>query len=185
MAFSVQASPVYFDLAGGSGGSSVTVAESAWLADLTATLAGTLDNEIFTLADGATREVDFFTLTASGLTFPVDSYAISATLAFQLPNIEAQGTGAGIFGTFLGVLSGGTLSWDHSTIPDFFTVNGNRISVDFQDRRTIGLGDTAMVHTYITNYGGAPVPEPGTIVLLGAGLLGLGLYTRRRMIIQG
>ena len=27
----------------------------------------------------------------------------------------------------------------------------------------------------------APVPEPGTMVLLGAGLLGLGIYSRRRM----
>ena len=29
--------------------------------------------------------------------------------------------------------------------------------------------------------GGAPVPEPGTIVLLGAGLLGLAIYGKRRM----
>jgi len=28
---------------------------------------------------------------------------------------------------------------------------------------------------------GAPVPEPGTIVLLGAGLFGLGIFSRRRM----
>lgn len=29
--------------------------------------------------------------------------------------------------------------------------------------------------------GVAPIPEPGTIILLGAGLLGLGLYGRKRM----
>lgn len=35
--------------------------------------------------------------------------------------------------------------------------------------------------SHVDEFKGAPVPEPGTVVLLGCGMLGLGLYARRRI----
>lgn len=40
--------------------------------------------------------------------------------------------------------------------------------------------DSFRLYSAKLDINGAPVPEPGTIVLLGAGLAGLGLYSRRR-----
>lgn len=176
------ATPVTFDLAGTAGGSSVTVSESAVLANLIGTIDTNLDNQIFELADGMTKEVDFFTLSASGLAIWPKDYTVSATLAFDLPDIDAVGNGSGKFATLFGLLSGGTLIWDKSSLPDVFTVNGNTISVTFEDGIYLGCGNTAMVHAYITNQGGgvAPVPEPASMVLLGAGLLGLAFYGKRQ-----
>lgn len=34
--------------------------------------------------------------------------------------------------------------------------------------------------SHVSEYNGAPVPEPGTIMLLGAGFLGLAIYGKRR-----
>jgi len=172
--------PLTFDLAGATGGSSVAVHDSAPLGTLTGTLASNLDNQIFTLADGMTQKVDFFTLTANGLALN-SNYTVAATLAFDSPNISATGSGGGNFTTLFGIISGGTLTWNNNSLPDVFTVGGNKISVDFEDLK--GFGNTAMVHAFITNEGGgaAPVPEPNTMILLGAGLLGLAIYGKRRM----
>lgn len=48
-----------------------------------------------------------------------------------------------------------------------------------------GGGGLEVSHFIGYNPSSTPVPEPGTVILLGAGLVGLGLYGRRRMKIQG
>lgn len=174
LAVNVWATPVTFtpDVVG----SSVIVTDTAPLGKLTGTLA--LSGSGFTLADGAMQTLNFFTLNANGISFG-RSYNIEATLAFSAPPIGSEGVGGGKFYTFFGVLSGGTLSWND--MPKNYTLaDGNVISIDFQDGWDIGLGDTVMVHAYVTNNGGGTaVPEPTTMLLFGLGLLGLAGLRRK------
>ncbi len=182
----VGATPVDFDVATSSSSRVVVsnISPIGWTS-LQAGLATGLGNNVFTLADGQTQTIDFFYLRATGT--GGGTADITATLAFDSPMISATGQGDATWGTIGGVISGGALNWDDSTLPDIITLaDGNRVSIDFEEGVEIGFGSIATVHAYITNLGNAtaPVPEPGTIFLLGAGLAGLGIYSRRKMKIK-
>ena len=149
---------------------------------LTADLATTLSDELFTLSDGESSSFDFFNFDLDIEGYPIagGNFTVEATLAFSPPNdANVTGGGSGTWGTFLGAVSGGILTW--SNIPTTFTLlDGNEITIAFASGVDIFCGTDTMIQATVTNNGGAPVPEPATILLLGGGLAGLAFYRRKK-----
>jgi hypothetical protein len=197
--FSAMATPVTLDIADGSNGSSVTISNVdtglSVLFDcdlfgigentaITASLETDLDDQIMTLDDYASWEVDFFTFEVTGS--GIGSFDIDAVLAFDDPDISGGFSGNGYWGTLSGSFSGGILMWD-SPIQSLTLADGNVLEVALEQGCTIGTSTQYTVSATITNLGGSttpgdasPVPEPATVLLFGTGLIGLATLRRRQ-----
>ncbi len=173
--------PVNFNLASGPT-SWVSVSESCDTrsCDLNAALNPNLGNLSATLNPGQSWSFDFFDLSFSGS----GSGTVQASLGFDAPtgSPNAGGGGSGSFWTFLGIFSGGDLVWN--TQPDPVSLlDGTLFTVRFSDLHGLTWGSAATVRgtiTLVQGPGSVSVPEPGTMGLLGLGLLGIGLGARRR-----
>jgi hypothetical protein len=174
------ASPVInFDIDGP--GSSVS---TTGYPQLSANLVAGLGNEMFSLAQGESHSFDFFTISLDPCCWTSGVYGIEATLAFDAPagSGPAQGSGGGWASTFFGIISGGFLTWDSSTLPDILTTaNGSIFSVDFADGIDLSLGNSATVQATVTATSVVPIPAALPLMAGGLGLLGFMGWRRNRL----
>lgn len=178
------AAPLIFNIAGEpQSWATATLGPSLCLGcSISTTINPHLDSIAFALNPGQSTTFDFFQINVGG--FGGALAEIRAMLAFDLPSsasVEAEGNGA--FFTLGGVLTGGTLAWN--SLPSIITgSDGSQFSVDFSDLTGLTIGNSATVTATIMALSVAntpvAVPEPGTMALLGLGILIIVGVQRRR-----
>ena len=141
-----------------------------------------LDDVSFMLDVGQSYTFDFFDLTVFAL-FGGATASIEATLALLEPASSHVGSGGGFFGTILGVISGGGLYWDQQPEPVDLG-DGSYLGVAFENLLEFGVGNRTTGSATVTRYGAVSVSEPGTLALLGLGLLALAFSLRRKVAAQ-
>jgi len=95
----------------------------------------------------------------------IDAVLIDEEISFTDPNDLAWFTGSGVFDL---------------TLSGVYDLSGS-YNGTWNENALVSLADGRVTVTYEYDGGGAPVPEPSTFLLFGAGLLGLTGVIRRRI----
>ncbi len=137
----------------------------------------------FDLGSGDSNTFEFVDFDLHGLGLG-GSATLNAILTFDSPISGAVTSGGDadyfkIFIPFLGVFSGGNLTWSPIQPSDTFTTaNGSTFKVAFEDLSGVQVGKHVADHITIT--AGNVVPEPATWALMIGGFGMAGAMLRRR-----
>ena len=124
---------------------------------------------------GVSNSFDFLTFTGAG-TGGV-AYDITATLAFDPPNISTTGGGSGGALLFFGSIVGAILTWDD--VPAKVILgDGSEVTVDFEGGIGLFLGNTVTTSASVTLDKVSAVPLPASALMLLLGLGGLAAVSR-------
>lgn len=142
-----------------------------------------LDDIFAYMEIGDSWTFDFFDIIVGGATYGTEAI-VQATLGFTSPTTATSGTGTGSYATayvpFIGWVAAGVLEWDQPNAIDLG--DGSWLQVEFENIDEAGFGNRTTVSATVSRYGNSvAVPEPATLGLLGIGLLGIGIASRRRV----